>query len=404
MSAAVSQVVTTELATVDPLASALSDLEPDAAAVIEGAFKAMFADARAAIDRAKLIKVTSIDQKRLMKEARELRLTIREKRTDSAKAHKRLKEGFLRGGRALDGILNVMKALTVPVEEYLLEQETFADRAEAAQKETLRSARAEALQAHGADPALYAALGDLTEDQWATALQSAVDARTKRERDAQEAEDIRAAVEKSLADKRAAEAKQRIADEAARIEREKAQIAETARVKKEQAEERAIADAARAKHEAELAKAAKLLADTEAEAAAQRAHAEAQAKAEREAAAEETRKAQAEVKRLEAAQIALAREAKAAAAAEVARLEAEKAALEKEAADRAAADAARVAAEADSRKPTKLKYSLLTRTLEKIACWDEDLATVDEPHAAAKAREVLEAVGLAPKSTEGAAA
>ena len=83
--------------------------------------------------RAKAIVVTSADQTVDMKIAREGRLFLREKRIAIEKTRKALKEQALREGKAIDGIANVLKALIVPLEEYLGQQEHFVE-IQAAQK------------------------------------------------------------------------------------------------------------------------------------------------------------------------------------------------------------------------------------------------------------------------------
>lgn len=77
--------------------------------------------------KAMVIKVTDKNQIAEMKMAREGRLFLKEKRLAIEKARKELKEQSLREGRAIDGIANVLKALIVPIEEYLLNQEKFVE-------------------------------------------------------------------------------------------------------------------------------------------------------------------------------------------------------------------------------------------------------------------------------------
>src|SRR6185437_11549413 len=101
----------------------------------------MFTQAEEWAARAALIKVTSVDQKREMKMARESRLALREIRIKVEHDRKRLKEDSTRRGRAIDGIANVLKALIEPLEAHLLEQETFAERVEAVRKNALKSTR-----------------------------------------------------------------------------------------------------------------------------------------------------------------------------------------------------------------------------------------------------------------------
>lgn len=77
--------------------------------------------------KAKILIVTNETQKTEMEMARTGRLFLREKRIAIEKTRKELKEQALREGKAIDGIANVLKALIVPIEEYLGKQEKFAE-------------------------------------------------------------------------------------------------------------------------------------------------------------------------------------------------------------------------------------------------------------------------------------
>lgn len=77
--------------------------------------------------KAKTIVVTDESQKADMQIARVGRLFLREKRIAVEKSRKELKEQALREGKAIDGIANVLKALIVPIEEYLEKQERFVE-------------------------------------------------------------------------------------------------------------------------------------------------------------------------------------------------------------------------------------------------------------------------------------
>jgi len=88
--------------------------------------------------KAKTIKVINENQIDDMKMARTGRLILREKRIAIEKARKSLKEQALREGKAIDGIANVLKALIVPIEEYLDKQERFVEIREEQKQEQLR--------------------------------------------------------------------------------------------------------------------------------------------------------------------------------------------------------------------------------------------------------------------------
>ena len=74
-----------------------------------------------------------------MKLARVGRLFLMKKRTAIETVRKELKEQALREGKAIDGIANVLKALIIPIEEYLKKQEDFVVLKEAARIEAERA-------------------------------------------------------------------------------------------------------------------------------------------------------------------------------------------------------------------------------------------------------------------------
>ena len=77
--------------------------------------------------KAAMLVVTNASQKAEMQMARTGRLFLREKRIQLEKTRKELKEQSLREGKAIDGIANVLKAVIVPIEEYLGKQEKFVE-------------------------------------------------------------------------------------------------------------------------------------------------------------------------------------------------------------------------------------------------------------------------------------
>jgi len=105
-----------------------SNLEPTKAKFILDKFQDYFETASEWELKAKAIVVTNETQKTEMKMARAGRLFLREKRIAVEKARKELKEQALREGKAIDGIANVLKALIVPIEDYLEGQERFVER------------------------------------------------------------------------------------------------------------------------------------------------------------------------------------------------------------------------------------------------------------------------------------
>lgn len=265
----------------DALAAITTDLEPESAMSIRSAFGPIFDLAAEWSRRAAEIKVTSIDQKREMKLARESRLAVRDARIKVEANRKKLKEAIVRRGKAIDGAANVLKDLLEPIEAHLLEQEQFAERHEARRKEELRSAREEALRALGTDPKAFANLGETDEETWASTLETAKLAHEQRIREAKEAEEVRVEAERIAAQKREEVRKEKARLEAERVERERVTAEENAKLKAE----REQLEAERAKERAAAEEEARKNA--------------AAAKAQREAAEEEARKARAEKERAE---------------------------------------------------------------------------------------------------------
>lgn len=115
-----------------------AELEPTKARYIKEKFNDYFDIADEWTIKARAIKVTNASQTGDMAMAREGRLFLKEKRCAIETARKELKEQCLREGKAIDGISNVLKALIVPIEDYLDKQEHFVEIQEEAKRETIR--------------------------------------------------------------------------------------------------------------------------------------------------------------------------------------------------------------------------------------------------------------------------
>ena len=113
-------------------------LEPTKARYIKEKFDDYFDLADQWTIKARAIKVTNASQTGDMAMAREGRLFLKEKRCAIETARKELKEQCLREGKAIDGISNVLKALIVPIEDYLDSQERFVEIQEEAKREVIR--------------------------------------------------------------------------------------------------------------------------------------------------------------------------------------------------------------------------------------------------------------------------
>jgi len=104
-----------------------SGLEAAKATILLEKFQGFFAMAADWEMKAKMIVVTDASQKAEMQMARAGRLFLKDRRIEIENARKNLKEQALREGKAIDGIANVLKALIVPIENYLERQEKFAE-------------------------------------------------------------------------------------------------------------------------------------------------------------------------------------------------------------------------------------------------------------------------------------
>jgi hypothetical protein len=349
----------------DRLAVVVRELDTESSAALRTTFGALFSQCDEWRKRAHGIRVTSLEQTHEMKVARESRLGLRSVRLKAEAARKQLKEDIVRRGKAIDGAANILKAEIEPLEVYLLEQETFAERHEQARKLALKEAREEALRALGTDPNAYANLGEATEETWSTTLETARDAHAARVEAAKLAEEVRLEAERLVAQKREEARAERAKAEAERAERERLQAEENARLKAERAE-------------LEAARAVERAAERD---AADRAAAEALAA--REAVAEEARKARAEAERA-AGELA----------AERAKVEAERRAEEeRQAAAVAAARAAELA-------PDQEKLTAFASTLRALAI--PEMATPAGQAARAKVVEQIEKMARWVEKTGGA--
>src|SRR5579863_1952640 len=231
------------------LARCLGDLEPTKAQALRQAFGSMFDAAEEWEREAVALVVTEESQTGKMARARSLRLEIKRVRVEADKRRKSLKDASLREGRAIDAAYRIFEGLAAPLEERLLEAETFAARAAQAREDALGAARAETLTALGV-VALPAGLGRMTEDLWGPLLEDAKAAKDARDRAAREEEEARIEADRILAERRAKEKAEAAQREAERIARE-AEAQERARVAEEEAARtRAAAEAERVKLEA----------------------------------------------------------------------------------------------------------------------------------------------------------
>ena len=326
-------------------------LSPSLLANIEAGFKDSFAQAEQWREKALSIQITSIHQKDKMKEAREMRLTLRGIRVAGEKKHKELKSDYLLAGRAIDGVKNILLASIEPLERHLAEQEQYAERLLEQQRQALIAERTEAIRPFVSEGQPLPALELMDEKQWAAYL-----------------DDAKLLHSAKIEAARKAEAERIAREQAEAAERERLRI-ENERLVKEAAEREAAAKAEREAAEKALA--------------AERAAAEARAKADREKMQQEARE-QAEKERQERAAIQAKADAERKAAEDAARKEREaREKLEKELAAKKAAEEAKAKAEAAAKKkaaaaPDKAKILAIATAVRAV-----QFPTVSTPEASA---------------------
>jgi len=239
------------------------------------AFGAPFEEAGKILAEYKTIVVTEEDQFDLMADARSKRLALKNIRVDVEKKRKELKEDSLRTGKAIDSVAKFVKEIIEPAEEYLEQQEKFAEIAQEGRALKLKHERIEKLMQYTDDISLYN-LDEMNNDQFnalLATLKSSLEAKlaeakkiederiAKEKADAEEQERMR--VENARLKKEAEEREIKAAEERAKADKEKADAEAEANAKieaerkkreaieAEQREERAKAEAARQKAEDE---------------------------------------------------------------------------------------------------------------------------------------------------------
>jgi len=303
-------------------------LPPSMLSNIRDGFQSAFEQAEQWREKALAIKVTSLADKEAMKQAREMRLALKNIRIGGEKSKIALKSDILTMGRAIDGVYNLLLVAIQPLERHLEEQEKFAERLAEQERQRRLAERAEALQPYLEAGQAVPAFDVMTDAQW----------------------------EKYLADAKllyAAKIEAAKKAEAERIAREQAEAAERERLRIENERLRAGAAEREAKAKAEREAAEKAQREAAEKARKEREAIEAKAKAEREAAEREIARIKAESE----AAAAKEREARA-------KLEAEIAAKKDAEAAKAKAEAA--AAKKAAAAPDKTKLLTIAASVRAI--------------------------------------
>lgn len=187
------------------------------------------------------LKVTEITQTDLMKEARVKRLTLRNIRSGVENKRKELKEDSLRTGRVIDAVAKYLETTIRPVEQYLEQQEKFAELKIAEEKAKLHAERLEALAGYEVDLAMYN-IDVMSPDQFNGLVAELEEKKQRAEAEAKaEAERIeKERLEREAEERKIREENERLRREAA--EREAAERAEREQAEAEERERREIAE------------------------------------------------------------------------------------------------------------------------------------------------------------------
>lgn len=232
-------------------------LEQDKSQAIVEAFGGPFDEAGEVLANYRDLEVTDESQVDLMKQAREKRLILKKARTTVETSRKALKEDIVKQGRAIDSVARFVKETIQPAEEWLEQQEKFAEVKEAERAAVLKAERVEQLSKYNDNLSIYN-LDTMTEETFHTLfseLKQAHEAKIAAERKIEE--------ERLATEKAAAEEQERIRKENERLKAEaverEARLAEERETEaKKRAEERAEQDkilaAERAKSEEERKK------------------------------------------------------------------------------------------------------------------------------------------------------
>ncbi|MCP4493390.1 MAG: hypothetical protein GY820_39700 [Gammaproteobacteria bacterium] len=199
---------------------------------LAGRFNPFATETRELVARADEITVADEDDVESMEAARAVRLGLRRIRCDAETVRKDLKENSLREGKAIDGMANIIKAMIVPAEKRLQDQEDFVKLAREKRIRERTEKRSEQLRPYVEDVTLFA-VGAMTEDGFDQLLDSSHAAHAARLKAEKEAE------EKAAAEaKRRAEEEERLRAENESLRKKEAKTAKEAKRLREEKVER----------------------------------------------------------------------------------------------------------------------------------------------------------------------
>jgi len=139
----------------NPLAPMLVEVDKDTAVSLMDTFSPLLEKANEWKVEAEKIIITNIDQADDMKKARKIRLAMKSVRGDVEKDRVKMKKNIVLMGKAIDGISNIIKAILIPAEDHLKEQELFIQRKEERRKADLADKRGTELYQYDIDPSFY---------------------------------------------------------------------------------------------------------------------------------------------------------------------------------------------------------------------------------------------------------
>lgn len=148
-------------------------------------------------EEAKSLEVIDENEVDKMKRARELRLTISKIRIEAEKKRKFLKEDYLRGGRAIQGVYNIIESLTIPIEKHLEQQEKFKELLEQKRKLEITEKRLNLLSEFVDDTSVYN-LAEMSEAGFQELLNASKIAREQKLKAEKDAEDERIRIQKEI--------------------------------------------------------------------------------------------------------------------------------------------------------------------------------------------------------------
>jgi hypothetical protein len=191
--------------------------------------------------KAKTIKVTDAKQTDLMKDAKDARLALKGIRVSVEKKHTELKADALKYGQTLDKVKRTLVGYIEPIEEYLLEQETFLEVQEEKRRKELFDKRIIELKPYISEQEAKAfPLGDMKDEAFANLLNGYKLAKEAKENEAKAQQTLREEQQQ-----RDDAERKRLAAENEKLRKEKEQ--QEAKLKKEREERQKLEREAEAK-------------------------------------------------------------------------------------------------------------------------------------------------------------